>query len=326
MLTAPSLLTTLGVTLALGAATTLFCWHVRRKQHETRQGLATLAGMRWREFSGFLVEALQAQGFETDSAQSSPQSGQKSDLRLIRDGRSWLLSCKQGLKYRINAEHVDSLAGAVAFHNADGGIIATLGQVQGEARKHSRGLELLDGKAVWALVEHLLPNGLHQAVAHHARRRTLLEIGLGWLLALLLGVAAAVVLAPAEAPVASPGVSRVTDGGTAAPPATAPARDETATAPPSTPLPPPPGPGDEAVQREQIVSRINALPGVRRAAWSTRSTLLVGMAEGAVDGPGFVRPICDILGEYPDLRASRVQLQPLDGGTQSVRFMQCHQY
>ncbi|WP_425462609.1 hypothetical protein, partial [Marilutibacter aestuarii] len=104
------------------------------------------------------------------------------------------------------------------------------------------------------------------------------------------------------------------------------APDETGSAPPTTPSPSTQAPLDEATQRERIVSRINALPDVERAAWSTRSTLLVGMADGVVDGPEFVAPICDILGEYPDLRASRVQLQPLDGGTQSVRFMQCHPY
>ncbi|MBB1059403.1 restriction endonuclease [Lysobacter spongiae] len=319
---------TLGVTLTLGAALTLYCWHVRRKQHETRQGLVTLAGMRWREFSNFVVEALHAQGFETDPQQTSPQSGQKSDVRLIRDGRTWLLSCKQGVKYRIDAAQVDSLAGSVNFHGAGGGIIATLGHVQADARRNSHGLELLDGRAVWALVEHLLPNGLHQSVAHHARRRTLLEIGLAWLLAVLLGVGAAFMLAPGEAPVQPPPAPTAASGDAETPPAPAPVQqtEPDNAASPSPPPPASPAAGDEASQREQIVSRINALPDVQRAAWSTRSTLLVGMAEGAVDGPEFVRPICDILGEYPDLRASRVQLQPLDGGTQSVRFMQCHQY
>ncbi|WP_460828010.1 restriction endonuclease [Marilutibacter aestuarii] len=316
----------LGVTLALGAALSLYCWHIRRKQHETRQGLVTLAGMRWREFSNFVVEALHAQGFETDTQQTSPQSGQKSDVRLVRDGRTWLLSCKQGVKHRVDPGQVDSLAGSVNFHGAGGGIIATLGQVQADARRNSHGLELLDGKAVWALVEPLLPNGLHESVAQHARRRTLMEIGLGWLIALLVGVAAAVALAPAEAPVA-PGAPPAADPIPATPaPTPERAPDETGSAPPTTPSPSTQAPLDEATQRERIVSRINALPDVERAAWSTRSTLLVGMADGVVDGPEFVAPICDILGEYPDLRASRVQLQPLDGGTQSVRFMQCHPY
>jgi hypothetical protein len=71
---------------------------------------------------------------------------------------------------------------------------------------------------------------------------------------------------------------------------------------------------------------VDALPGVRHAAWTTRSNLLVAMAADTVDGPGFTAPICEILGDYPDLRASRVQLQPFDGSSQSVRFMQCHQY
>ena len=317
MLTASSLLITLGVTVTLGTALTLYCWHVRRKQHETAQGLVTLAGMRWREFSNFLVEALHAQGFESAPPQADSPSGQKSDLRLLRDDRLWLLSCKQGVKYRIDSGHVAELAGSVNFHGAGGGIIATLGHVQGDARKRTQGLELLDGKAVWALVEHLLPNGLHQAVAQHARRRTLLEIGLGWLLALLAGIAVALLLAPVDTPTsaAAPAAGR----------APAPIAGSTPASPAPEAAPQAPA-QDEQTQRELISLRVDALPGVQRAVWSTRSTLLVGMAQDVVEGPEFTTPICEILGEYPDLRASRLQLQPLEGSTQSVRFMQCHPY
>lgn len=319
MLTASSVLITLGVAATLGIALTLYVWHFRRRGHEAREGLAALAGMRWREFSGFVVDALQQQGFEADRLQTSPQKGQAADLRLVRDGKVWLLACKQGLKYRIDARAVADLAEAVRFQGAEGGVIATLGQVGSDARRGSQGLQLLDGPELWALVEHRLPAGLHDELVQRARRRALLELGAAWVGALVVGALVALLLAP-DAPVPhQPAAAPASNASPAAPAEAAPAA---APAVPSAG----PAPADEAAQREMIRLRVDALPGVRSVVWSTRSTLLVNLAEGTSDGPATSAPICDILGAYPDLRASRLQLQPAEASGEAVRFMQCHSY
>ena len=350
MLTVSAVMTTFGVAAVIGTPLTVYLWRVRRRRHEISRGLATLAAMRWREFSGFVVDALRAQGFEADRLESSPKGEQAAELKLTRNGESWLLSCKQGLNYRIDAAHVAALADAVRFDGATGGIVATLGSVQKDARGSNRGMELMDGPAVWALVEAQLPAGLRNELAEHARRRSVRETVIAWIVALLAGGAiayalpigdgaapAAATTAPAPAavqdapvPAAATPATVERDPGTAAPGGDAPSPNpvpEPAPAAPAGPQAPAQAtPPDEAQQRRQVVERVRQLSGIKRVAWSTRSTLLIDMDGTVADGPGFTRPICAVLESYEPLRASRLQLQPPEGSDQRVRFMQCRAY
>ncbi|MCF7220568.1 restriction endonuclease [Marilutibacter chinensis] len=333
-------MTTLGVTAAIGAPLTIYLWRIRRRNHEVGRGLAALAAMRWREFSGFVVEALHAQGFEADRLDSSPQSGQAADLKLTRNGESWLLSCKQGLNYRIDSTQIASLADAVRFAGASGGIVATLGSIQKEARTNNRGMELMDGPAVWELVEPLLPASLRDDLAEHAKRRSIGETLLAWVIALLTGGVVAFAISngggdTAAVPATDASTRAAQDASAPAVPTPAPPRDAatatpsdaTTAAEPAQPASPAEAPAlDETQQRREVVERVRQLPGVKRVAWSTRSTLLIDMDGSVADGPAFTRPICTVLEKYEALRASRLQLQPPEGSDARVRFMQCRTY
>ena len=80
---------------------------------------------------------------------------------------------------------------------------------------------------------------------------------------------------------------------------------------------------EEDAQRLEVIRTISALPGIERALWSTRSTLLVHLAD---DDQDRLTEICATLVRYDGLRASRVQLQPPPGSTERVRFRQCRTY
>ena len=111
--------------------------------------------------------------------------------------------------------------------------------------------------------------------------------------------------APAATPKAAPGAPA------AAPTATTPIADGE--------LPP----EQDMAQRAEVARAVSAVGGVAKAAWTTRSTLLVNLAEG---GPDNVVEVCAVLQRYPHLRTSRGHFQPPPGSEARVRFLQCATY
>ena len=88
---------------------------------------------------------------------------------------------------------------------------------------------------------------------------------------------------------------------------------------------PPPSPGNDyqCTPRMSDANAISTLFGVDRALWSTQSTLLVHLSAEEADPSG---ELCPLLERYPELAASRVQLQPPPGSQRPVRFKQCRSY
>lgn len=303
------------VALAFGAAATLALRTGGRRRMEAAAGIRALAAMRWREFSQFVVTALQAQGFEAAPLNEDGVGAREStDLLLRRDQRSWLLTCRQSPDYRVTAKQVEEMGRALRQRGAVGGVIATLGRVDRSAGRTAERVELVDGPTLWELISPLLPAGLQDHIGEQVQRRERSALLGVWLAAPVLGIAIALLVAlftdgDAAAPVAAPPVATAVD-------ATAPAAAD-APAPVATIA------GDDESTRQAVLDAVNAVPGVDRSVWSTRSTLLVLLEPGAADVRGGV---CAVLERYDALRASRVQLQPPSGSTAPVRFVQCRAY
>ena len=324
MLNLSFLLTALIIGLALGSGLTFWVRTRRRQRLEVAEGIRSLAAMRWREFSRFVIEALQAQGFEAARGDVATQSARESDLVLDRNGQTWLLSVKQGANYRITAQMVEELARSVRYKNAQGGILATLGTIEPGAGLAHPQLELLDGATLWPIVEPLLPPSLHQDIIARAqagvRRETTYAWGVAAIAGLLLGAAVGLLAAPgpdsddsAGPPVRSSAVESA-DTAVAAPlPMT-----------PAPALPAPSGPRDEQVERDAIQRSVTTIGGVERAGWTSRSTLALYLSAPATDAQ--VKAICAIVERHDTLRAIRLQLQPPPGSTAPVRFMQCRAF
>ncbi|MGY0556801.1 MULTISPECIES: restriction endonuclease [unclassified Lysobacter] len=306
-------------TLLAGGAATVWLWLVHRQRLVVAAGLRALAAMRWREFSRFVIEALQAQGFNASRLAPDADRGQNADLLLTRGDQIWLLSCKQGVNYRIDDAMVSQLARAVHDSQASGGILATLGSIQTNARKHPQGIELIDGATLWPLIEPLLPPSLHQDLNNRARARTIRAILLAWLVALLLGAGAAMAL--------------WTQSSDAGDNVVLPAASSAAGSPPRpsgnlADVPQPVASGtasseadeDEPAQRLNAATEVSTLPGIERASWATQSTFLVHLQSNANDEQ--VDRICDTL-QRNGIHSVRVQLQPPPGSDALVRFLQC---
>lgn len=322
MPTASYVLIALVLALLIGAAMSAYVWKVRRKQIEVAAGIDALAAMRWREFSHFVIEALQAQGFEPGGeTPSTPRGEQAADLTLVRDGQTWLVTCKQGANYRINAAQVKELADSVRFNGAAGGILATLGRIQPEARKGQEAIELVDGQTLWSLIEPLLPPSLTDHLANKARQEAVRNTWAVCALAALIGAICTVALATVVGGSEAPEVSRP-QGQRAQPALQTPAAGTSPEA--HVALPATADPQLDETQRNALADELSEVAGVDHAAWSTRSTLVVLLETGSDDGR--TDRICEVLGRYPELRASRLQLQPPSMSDAPVRFMQCHSF
>lgn len=209
------------VALLVGSLLTVFIWQVLRRRDETAAGIRTLAGTSWREFINLVLSALARRGY-TRVVDSETASGD-GDFTLERDGARWLLSCKHGSAFVLGRPEVEQLANDIRLANAAGGFLVTQGRISDEAREPAsrRGIELLDGQALWPQLRDLIQPGqlasIRESTTLLARRRTLLS----WLLALLAGVATFMLLPepvvqarpaePAPAP-APPGAGEADQG------------------------------------------------------------------------------------------------------------------
>lgn len=308
-----ALLIALVVALASGSATTYYLRHVHRVRLERAAGMRIIAGMRWREFSQLVVEALRGRGFESDSRENTAERGQQADLILRRDGQSWLLACKQGENYQISPAVVAEFSRAVRLNGAAGGLIATPGRVSADAsRQAGAGIELMGRNALWPLLKPLLPDSVRNSIATESHALTVRYVLLGWLAAVAIGAGIAWVL-PAMVGPESPATS--------ATPASSDAGPQAGMAAVENPAALVRAPLSDEEQREQVRIEVSDLPGIDRAMWSTRSTLLIYLDDDS--GLDHLQAICAVVERYDDLRASRLQLQPAPGSQRPVRFLQC---
>jgi hypothetical protein len=308
---AVALITGLVIALVAAAIAIAYIWKVREARLQVSEGLRILSGMRWRELSNLVVDALAASGFvrETSEQQATRGAG---DVHIYRDGRPWVLTCRQGVTHVVTRASIEEFSRALRADQAAGGVVVTPGTVEPQARQVSPNVEVLDGEELWKLVGPLLPPSVHAEIATHARARVLRASGTALAIATIGGLAIGYALSRLAA-VEEPSA----DATSAAPPA---ARHAARVA---SAAPAPVAPMSEDEEREAIVREIAHLPGVDKALWSTRSTLQVFLNDPAVAGDD---ALCSVMKRYELLRSSRLQIQSPAGATRPVRFMQCAVY
>ena len=247
-----------------------------------------------------------------------------SEQMMMTDGDSlWLLSCKHGMAYQLGASSVEELASAMHLAGARNGILLTEGRAGRDALAAAAGygIEVIDGRRLWHLLKPFMPAATTARIVSmadaQAKRHTLIALG-G---ALALGLVVTVLpwpwgrpdetprsAAPAAAQVAAPATPAQVDPGVAM----APAGDGSIQANPD--------PATESRYQADIARTLTMVPGITRAYWLTRATLVI-------DRTGtdqLVWPfICGELERYPSLRTVRVQLNPRPDSDDQVRWRQC---
>ena len=319
----------LGLGLAALAAVlaVLYIWLVRRPETETAAGLRALANLRWREFATIIGQAMQQRGLR-DANQSLDQGGDSTSSQLLMtDGDSrWLLSCKHGMAYRLGESSVEELAGAMDLAGARSGILLTEGHAERDAlaAAAAHGIEVIDGKRLWPLLKPFLPadttGRIESDARAQAKRHTTIALG-G---ALALGLVVAVLLPRLE----SAGEQAPATAAKPAVPAAQARPQQAADAPAASQAPAVDdnvildNPDDATFARYQgdIARTLSAVPGITRAYWLTRATLVIDRS----GSDQMVWPlICSELERYPPLRNVRVQLNPRPGSEDAVRWRQC---
>ncbi|GAB2502974.1 restriction endonuclease [Arenimonas alkanexedens] len=333
-----------GATVAALLVSTWWFGIHRRRLAENTAGVSALAGMKWRECAGLVLQAMAEKGYTELPSSRQPGDG-GAEFLLVKDGERCLLGYKHGTAYRLGEANVRDFANGVQLQGANTGILVTLGSAEGFARDLARryGVDLIDGRSLWPQVEPFAPASLVEDIRQQAAAGIRRGQQIGLLSSLILGVivfglgqfgaddtssasqvaAPAGQPAPAQAPAAPAAATAAVPGPAAAPEfeddasrqASAAIKELAAVAQLT----------DEAraLRRRQAASRVADLEQVNRASWSTQSTLLISLVrEDGID-TGVVNETCAILVEYEELRYTRLQLEPPQGSTVPVRWKQC---
>lgn len=347
----PPLILAIATTLAALAGSFWWFGVHRRRKAETKAGIQALAGMKWRECAGLVLQALGEKGYR-----EAPYSGQPGDggteFVVLKDGQRCLVGYKHGTAYRLGEANVRDFANAVQLQGASSGMLVTLGSAEGFARDLARRYEvdLIDGPSLWPQVEPFAPAAIIESVREQAASETRRGKQLGVAGSLVLGLLVYFGAWFAQQEPASANIVASAPGVPAQPAATAPtaAAEDPAPAPEAdlTPAATEAEPVDEASRqvaearrileevenltdeersqrRATAAARVAILDEVKAAMWSTQSTLVVSMARPDSMDRGLVNDACAILVEYEELRYSRLQLEPPPGSEVPVRWRQC---
>lgn len=314
------------VAVLLGLAATFYLRKIRLPQMERAAGIASLTDMRWRAYIKVALDALAKRGYSLVG-----EAGSDGDYLLARDDGQWLFSTRHGGSSRVDSYALAELAKDIRMRGADGGLVVSPGTFAPDIVRKAKlqYIELLDGTALWPELQPLLPEGQYGAAAEPARIKTRQNVLLAWFGALIVGILLAWMLGPADnassatqqvmarklpaAPTTSSSAMPVTPG-------TQDAAAHSAQAAEAGTSPPPTDTAELMQRRTEVTQLVSTLPHVDRAVWSTQSTLLVYLLD---DNSDPVPELCPILVHYDELRTSRLQLQPPQGSSKPVRFLQC---
>lgn len=333
----------------------------RRRLAETDAGVAALAGMKWRECAGLVLQALGEKGFREAPSSRQPGDG-GSEFLLVKGDERCLLSYKHGTAYRLGEANVRDFANAVQLQGATSGILVTLGSAEGFARDIARryGVSLIDGRSLWPQVEPFAPAAMVAAIRQDAAGAVRRGQRIGLLASIGVGVVAFFVVLVLQS--AGSHLATSVDTSATTTPAAPATRDTSAmekadaaagvapAAATGAPIAPAPAPefsdpaaqaANEALQelaevaqltdaernqrRVTAASRIGELPDVESAVWSTQSTLTIRMERTDGVDDALVASACGVLAEYEEIRYSRLQLEAPAGDSKAapVRWRVC---
>ena len=321
----------LGALLLAIAAAQRVAQDRRRAEREAQAGLEVLRTLRWKEFAHFVAQSFEARGWAV--AASQRQAGEEGpDLVLARGDERLLLQVKHGGSYHVGAAPVRALAAMLPRQQAQSGAIATSGAFDAEAASAAKDLPiaLLAGQDLWTALRGLLPPALVAEADERAKvlakqaRSKLGVLAIAGAASCLLG-AGLWTLQRLEQPPANdpPPVARVAPAPapTAAAPAPAPAASTAsspaAAAAPAAPAAPAAEPtaAEIAQQREFAAAEALLVAGVASAAWSSSSTLVIGLRAPMDEEQrnAALRDICARVTARDALRFTRLQVEMLGG-------------
>jgi restriction system protein len=125
----------------------------KRKLLDKQKGLDSIRSLSWREFEQLVGEAYRRQGYTVrENAGAGPDGG--IDLALSKDGKTYLVQCKQWRSWKIGVKVVREMYGVMTAKHAHGVVLITSGMFTQEARNFAAGkpIDLVEGRQLTDLV------------------------------------------------------------------------------------------------------------------------------------------------------------------------------
>jgi restriction system protein len=145
----------------LGAGVVLFLWILaeikkrgRRRLLDGQGDFSKIRGLSWQEFEQLVGEAYRRQGYSVREFGGGGADGGV-DLVLRRDGQTTLVQCKQWKAWSVGVKVVRELYGVMTAEKASRGVLVSCGRFTRDAEAFAEGkpIDLVDGDALWLLVE-----------------------------------------------------------------------------------------------------------------------------------------------------------------------------
>ena len=311
-----------GLTLKLRGAP------VATRGEQPKRGAEQLAQLRWRDFARLVLQAMQGRGYRPVIEAGSPSDGiptDGSDILLNRGGEKVLLSCQYGTGAIVNAQVISAAVSAASLRGAERVIVVTPGRFESGAAAGMALVELIDGETLWPEVRPYVARPDEPMMApppSTAAPGKSLAIAWGGAL-----VAGGIVWAVVNGIMPGDSSSNASDGSATPAPVVAAAPAKPVAPPPTDDRPAMPGVPTDVHElderRKEAADAVATLFGVNRALWSSQSTLMVYLSSPDADP---MNDICPLIEQYPELAASRIQLQPPEGSNKPVRFTHCRAY
>ena len=131
----------------------LFTSRRKRKQLDEQKDIGSIRKLSWSHFEELVAEAYRRQGYKvTENDSAGPDGG--IDLVIQKNGRRFLVQCKQWRSQKVGVKIIREMFGLVAAEKASGGIVITSGQFTQDARAFARGraLQLVTGEKLAELI------------------------------------------------------------------------------------------------------------------------------------------------------------------------------
>ncbi len=127
---------------------------IKRRLVDRQHSLESLRKVTWQQFELMVAEAYQRKGYQVEESLRGGADG-GIDLVLRKQGRTYLVQCKNWRKQSVGAPIVREQLGLRIHHQADGSIIITSGHFTREAIAFAEAneIELVDGSALLELIK-----------------------------------------------------------------------------------------------------------------------------------------------------------------------------
>ena len=151
--TAPLLAPLLALAFLAIAAVSALMARRRRKLLDGQRDLDSLRQTIWQDFERLVGEVYRRQGYRVVETGGGGADG-GIDLKLIKDGETWLVQCKRWRQEKVGVKVARELFGVVASGRATGGILITTSAFTPDAEDFARGkpLRLVAGEELLRLV------------------------------------------------------------------------------------------------------------------------------------------------------------------------------